>query len=162
LDRELLRIIESLRKRHKEADAAASPAARGSRRAGSAPSSQRASHVVRSSGLLPAAETAARPAPAAAGERAAVPVEPDPAGRADPDPTGVVGGALVHRPDLSDPTGSVVGGGSCPRSGPSGPQDRRQELAPTSDRTDPAGRTGGPGKSVRSEATVGMTDEQIR
>jgi hypothetical protein len=147
LDRELLRIIEGLRKRHKEANAAASPAGRGSRRAGSAPSSQRAPHVVQASGLLPAAETAARPAPAAAGERAAVPVERDPAGRAEPDPADVVGGGFVPRSD---------------------PSDRRTEPAPTTDGTDPAGQTGGPAEPVRPApggfvpAAVGMTDERIR
>jgi hypothetical protein len=164
LDRELLRIIESLRKRHKAADAAASPAGRGSRRAGSAPSSQRASHVVQASGLLPAAETAARPAPAAAGERAAVPVEPDPAGRAEPDPAGVVGGGSASRSDPSDRRTEPA-----PTTDGTDPSDRRTEPAPTMDGTDPAGQTGGPAEPVRpaapggsEPAAVDMTDERIR
>ncbi len=106
LDRELLRIIETLRKRHKEADAKEAPGGRASRRAGSAAVRERASLVVQASGLLSAAGTAASQDPAC--ERASVPAELDPSGRAEPDPTGAVGGGSVTPSARSDPTGCVV------------------------------------------------------
>jgi hypothetical protein len=179
LDRELLRIIETLRKRHKEAGATASPG----RRTGSAVAGDRASLGSPAAGHLTAAATAAAPG-AAAGDRASLPAEAA-AGASvrRPDPDGsAVGGTSGPRPDPSNPTdrwtqpalttefGSAgipfVGPASLPRSDPT---DRRTEPAPTADRSGSCGQSGGPGKSVwpgparrAAPAAIGLTDEPIR
>lgn len=163
LDRALQRMIEGLRKRHKEADAAATtaPVGRGARRAGSA----------------------------AASEGAAGPAQPQPAGQAEPDatrpceqpdrrqepgpsesrsdPTGPeVQETTVSRLDPPDSTGSDVAGSAVSRSDPSDPTGRRPEPAATMHGTDPVRGTAEPVKPAapagRPPAATGRMDDRIR